>query len=131
MIISVAVGFYSVYHKVASGKGYQHKDRNANSDEQVIELHREDLDKFRAFLRSLLMHGAIGTALGGVATMVGEPQNLLIAKVVGWDFASFFLHMAPACRNRFVRFWRSLPITNEPNVPRPTRLRYGCRHWLR
>lgn len=95
VIISVAVGFYSVYHKVASGKGYHHADHNANSDEHVIELHREDLDKFRAFLRSLLMHGAIGTALGGVATMVGEPQNLLIAKVVGWDFVSFFLHMAP------------------------------------
>ncbi|CAN0596380.1 unnamed protein product, partial [Ectocarpus sp. 12 AP-2014] len=26
---------------------------------------------------------------------VGEPQNLLIAKVVGWDFAEFFLRMAP------------------------------------
>ncbi|OZB16919.1 MAG: hypothetical protein B7X58_04755 [Marinobacter sp. 34-60-7] len=95
VIISVAVGFYSVYHKVASGKGYQHKDHNANSDDNVIELHREDLENFRAFLRSLLMHGAIGTALGGVATMVGEPQNLLIAKMVGWDFASFFMHMAP------------------------------------
>ena len=95
VIISVAVGFYSVYHKVASGKGYQQKDHNANSDAEVVELHREDLENFRAFLRSLLMHGAIGTALGGVATMVGEPQNLLIAKVVGWDFVGFFLHMAP------------------------------------
>ena len=95
VIISVAVGFFSVYHKVASGKGYQHNDHNAGSDDHVIELHREDLENFRAFLRSLLMHGAIGTALGGVATMVGEPQNLLIAKVVGWDFAEFFLHMAP------------------------------------
>jgi len=95
VIISVAVGFFSVYHKVASGKGYQQKDHNAGSDEEVIELHREDLEDFRAFLRSLLMHGAIGTALGGVATMVGEPQNLLIAKVVGWDFVEFFLHMAP------------------------------------
>ena len=95
VIISVAVGFFSVYHKVASGKGYQQKDHNTNSDDEVIELHREDLENFRAFLRSLLMHGAIGTALGGVATMVGEPQNLLIAKVVGWDFAGFFLHMAP------------------------------------
>ncbi|MBD3639384.1 MAG: sodium/proton antiporter NhaB, partial [Marinobacter sp.] len=95
VIISVAVGFYSVYHKVASGKGYQHSDHNANSDEEVIELHREDLENFRAFLRSLLMHGAVGTALGGVTTMVGEPQNLLIAKVVGWDFVSFFLSMAP------------------------------------
>ncbi|WP_328190245.1 sodium/proton antiporter NhaB [Marinobacter sp. OP 3.4] len=95
VIISVAVGFYSVYHKVASGKGYQHSDHNANSDAEVIELHREDLEQFRGFLRSLLMHGAIGTALGGVATMVGEPQNLLIAKTVGWDFKSFFEHMAP------------------------------------
>jgi len=95
VIISVAVGFYSVYHKVASGKGYQQKDHNANSDAEVIELHRNDLEHFRGFLRSLLMHGAIGTALGGVATMVGEPQNLLIAKTVGWDFLTFFEHMAP------------------------------------
>ncbi|MBZ2169520.1 sodium/proton antiporter NhaB [Marinobacter sp. F4216] len=95
VIISVAVGFYSVYHKVASGKGYHHNDHNAQSDEHVIELHREDLENFRAFLRSLLMHGAIGTALGGVATMVGEPQNLLIAKVVGWNFADFFQAMLP------------------------------------
>lgn len=80
---------------MASGKGYQQKDHNANSDAEVIELHRNDLEHFRGFLRSLLMHGAIGTALGGVATMVGEPQNLLIAKTVGWDFVTFFEHMAP------------------------------------
>jgi len=95
VIITVAVGFYSVYHKVASGRGYQHSNHNARSDEHVIELHREDLVQFQAFLRSLLMHGAIGTALGGVATMVGEPQNLLIAKTVGWNFAEFFHRMAP------------------------------------
>ena len=34
--------------------------------------------QFRAFLRSLVMHAAVGTALGGVTTLVGEPQNLLI-----------------------------------------------------
>ncbi len=95
VIISVAVGFYSVYHKVASGKGYQQSDHNHGSDHEVIELHRKDLDTFRAFLRSLLMHGAVGTALGGVCTMVGEPQNLLIAKVAGWDFATFFHLMTP------------------------------------
>jgi NhaB family Na+:H+ antiporter len=27
--------------------------------------------------------------------MVGEPQNLLIAKTVGWTFAEFFHCMAP------------------------------------
>ncbi len=95
VIISVAVGFYSVYHKVASGKGYQHADHNHGNDNDVTDLHRNDLDTFRAFLRSLLMHGAVGTALGGVCTMVGEPQNLLVAKVAGWDFITFFQLMAP------------------------------------
>jgi NhaB family Na+:H+ antiporter len=41
------------------------------------------------------MHAAVGTALGGVMTQVGEPQNLLIAKHAGWAFGEFFLHMAP------------------------------------
>lgn len=41
------------------------------------------------------MHGAVGTALGGVCTLVGEPQNLLIAERAGWDFIEFFLRMAP------------------------------------
>ena len=40
----------------------------------------ETLEDFRSFIRSLVMHGAVGTALGGVTTMVGEPQNLLIAQ---------------------------------------------------
>lgn len=65
------------------------------SDQQVAQLHREDLDQFRAFLRSLLMHGAVGTALGGVCTLVGEPQNLLIGHELGWHFADFFLKVAP------------------------------------
>jgi Na+:H+ antiporter, NhaB family len=42
-----------------------------------------------------MMHAAVGTALGGVMTQVGEPQNLLIAKHAGWAFGEFFLHMAP------------------------------------
>ena len=41
------------------------------------------------------MHGAVGTALGGVCTLVGEPQNLLIAEKAGWDFIQFFVLMAP------------------------------------
>lgn len=95
VIISVAVGFYGVYHRVASGKGAQSGDHDAGADDDLAELHRHDLEQFRSFLRSLLMHAAVGTALGGVCTMVGEPQNLLIAKVVGWDFAQFFLRVAP------------------------------------
>ena len=41
------------------------------------------------------MHGAVGTALGGVCTLVGEPQNLLIATIAEWDFITFFMNMAP------------------------------------
>jgi NhaB family Na+:H+ antiporter len=41
------------------------------------------------------MHGVVGTALGGVCTLVGEPQNLLIGERMGWDFIEFFLRMAP------------------------------------
>ena len=94
VIITVAEGFYAIYHKVASGKGSD-TSHDASSDAEVQELHREDLEQFRAFLRNLMMHGAVGTALGGVTTLVGEPQNLLIAKEAGWEFIEFFIRMAP------------------------------------
>ena len=94
VLISVAVGFYSVYHKVASGKDFNTAHNHAQDDE-LKEQNRQDLEDFRAFLRSLLMHGAVGTALGGVCTLVGEPQNLLIAKIAGWEFGDFFTMMAP------------------------------------
>jgi len=93
VIITVAAGFFGVYHKVASGKKFDH-DHDPTTDDQVVELHREDLESFRAFLRSLMMHGAVGTALGGVTTLVGEPQNLLIAEIMGWEFVEFFVRMA-------------------------------------
>lgn len=95
VLISVGVGFYSVYHKVASGKPYAHADHDHATDEEIRAAHHDDLIQFRRFLRSLLMHGAVGTALGGVCTLVGEPQNLLIAQKAGWDFIEFFLLMAP------------------------------------
>ena len=94
VIISVAVGFYSVYHRVASGKQFRDEHEHGTDDE-LHDHHRDDLEQFRAFLRSLLMHGAVGTALGGVCTTVGEPQNLLIAAKVEWNFIEFFLRMAP------------------------------------
>jgi NhaB family Na+:H+ antiporter len=95
VVITVAAGFYGVYHKVASGKHFHHSDHDSSTDDEVVELHREDLARFRAFLRSLVMHAAVGTALGGVMTLVGEPQNLLIATVAGWEFMEFFYRMLP------------------------------------
>ncbi|MBC7959112.1 MAG: sodium/proton antiporter NhaB, partial [Vallitaleaceae bacterium] len=94
VIIAVAYGFYNIFHKFASSeKVYDNYD--INNDHIVDKKHHEDLDEFRGFLRNLMMHGAIGTALGGATTLVGEPQNLLIGTVMGWDFIDFFLNSAP------------------------------------
>ena len=75
VLIAVAVGFYYVF--------------------QEAKKSESDLDQFKAFLRNLLMHGAVGTALGGVSTIVGEPQNLLIGSIAGWNFLEFFIQMLP------------------------------------
>ncbi|MEM9171989.1 MAG: sodium/proton antiporter NhaB [Pseudomonadota bacterium] len=94
VIIAVAVGFFGVYHRsVSSDKPDYVYDRN--DDGSVVDERREDLEQFRSFLRSLMMHGAVGTALGGVTTLVGEPQNLLLAKIAGWEFVEFFMRVAP------------------------------------
>ncbi|MCA9481276.1 MAG: sodium/proton antiporter NhaB, partial [Nitrospira sp.] len=94
VIIAVAVGFFKVYHRVASGKGVR-DDHDHTMDQDVGTLHRADLEEFRGFLRNLLMHGAVGTALGGVCTLVGEPQNLLIGEKATWNFVEFFIRMSP------------------------------------
>ncbi|MEM8800152.1 MAG: sodium/proton antiporter NhaB [Pseudomonadota bacterium] len=94
VVIAVSLGFYSIYHKVASGKGYGDV-HNSGDDETVKADRRASLEAFRGFLRSLVMHAAVGTALGGVCTLVGEPQNIIIAERSGWDFIEFFLRMAP------------------------------------
>ncbi len=90
VLISVAVGFYGVYHKIHSSDSDY--DESGRLDRK--ELSGETLEQFRSFLRSLIMHGAVGTALGGVCTLVGEPQNLLIGEKMGWDFIEFYLRMS-------------------------------------
>ncbi|QGY41745.1 sodium/proton antiporter NhaB [Pseudodesulfovibrio cashew] len=94
VIIAVAYGFYNVYHRYASGKTLT-CDHDLCSDLSVKDAARQELMDFRAFLRNLMMHGAVGTALGGVCTLVGEPQNLLIGEEMGWHFVPFFLQVAP------------------------------------
>jgi len=94
VVITVGAGFYEVYHRVACGR--KHDDaHDVGGDDVVGEVHRTDLDSFRAFLRGLMMHAAVGTALGGVTTQVGEPQNLLIAEQADWSFVEFFVKVAP------------------------------------
>ena len=91
VLIGVFVGFYQVYHKVHSSD----KDFDDSGVADRKELGKDTLEQFRSFLRSLVMHGAVGTALGGVCTIVGEPQNLLIGEKLGWHFMEFFYAMAP------------------------------------
>ncbi len=91
VLISVAIGFYGVYHKIHSSDS----DLNDSGELDRKELSGDTLEQFKSFLRSLIMHGVVGTALGGVCTIVGEPQNLLIGEKMGWDFAQFFIIMAP------------------------------------
>lgn len=91
VLISVGLGFYNVYHKIHSSN--MDLDQDSKLDRE--QLSGETLEQFRSFLRSLVMHGVVGTALGGVCTIVGEPQNLLIGSKMGWEFVEFFMKMAP------------------------------------
>ncbi len=97
VMITVVAGFYGVYHRVASGNYAppEEQSHDHSHDDNVLEERRAELDAFRAFLRNLMMHGAIGTTIGGVCTLVGEPQNLLIGEKAGWQFVQFAIEMAP------------------------------------
>ena len=79
VLITVMVGFYHVF---------------ANSLKNN-EITTKEFEQVKSFLVDIMMHGAVGTALGGVCTIVGEPQNLLIADKAGWEFMEFFYRMAP------------------------------------
>ena len=94
VIIAVAYGFYEIYHRYVSGMDGS-AAHDLTSDLSLKETTQEELKQFRGFLRNLMMHGAVGTALGGVCTLVGEPQNLLIGGVMGWNFMTFFLKVLP------------------------------------
>lgn len=78
VIIAVCFNFFAIYHRVAG------------SSSNVVNA--EEMEEFKGFLRNIVMHGALGTALGGTMTMVGEPQNLLIATKMEWSFVEFFRH---------------------------------------
>ena len=92
VLITVFVALYGVYEKVHSNFNVTDFDDNKLNDSR--QMGGDALKEFRAFIRSLVMHGVVGTALGGVTTMVGEPQNLLIAEVMSWTFVEFAANMA-------------------------------------
>jgi NhaB family Na+:H+ antiporter len=81
VLIAVAVGFYRIFHLANSGMEFSATEHDYHDDNLLTDSGKDDLENFKAFLRDLIMHGVVGTALGGVCTIVGEPQNLLIANI--------------------------------------------------
>jgi NhaB family Na+:H+ antiporter len=79
VLITVGVGFHEAYQRAASHHPHD----------------RTELEEFRAFMRGMMMHAAVGTAIGGVCTLVGEPENIVIGSVAGWSFMEFFWKVAP------------------------------------
>jgi NhaB family Na+:H+ antiporter len=95
VLIAVGIGFYRIFHVANSGADFSMNDHNILDDSTLSTEGAEDLENFKSFLRDLIMHGVVGTALGGVCTIVGEPQNLLIANIAEWEFIEFAVKMAP------------------------------------
>jgi NhaB family Na+:H+ antiporter len=87
VLAATATGFYEVYNRAISRTGY-HDDSDPD-DAYIDTVQRKDLDDFRSMLRGVLMHGAVGTTLGGIFTLVGEPQNIMIGNEAGWSFMEF------------------------------------------
>ncbi|MDT3662063.1 MAG: sodium/proton antiporter NhaB [Anaerobiospirillum sp.] len=92
VIITICIGVYRYYHDMITGDA---ATARLSNDTYVKDEFKQDLETFRAFLRSILMHAAVGTAIGGVCTLVGEPQNIIVGGVAGWDFIEFALRVSP------------------------------------
>ena len=61
VLISVTLGFYKIFEKNFK-------------ENRISEL---EFDQGKAFLRDIIMHGAVGTALGGVCTIVGRTSKFI------------------------------------------------------
>lgn len=85
IVITVGEKLYSIYHEFSI---------KSNANINCIK-EKKKLEDFYVFLRSLMMQSIAGTAIGGVMTMIGEPQNFIIAKFLNWNFFQFFLKMTP------------------------------------
>ena len=76
--IAVCFNFYAIYHRVESHSGNE-----------------KEMEEFKGFLRNLIVHGTVGTIIGGTMTIVGEPNNMMIGSKMGWSFLGFIVHCAP------------------------------------
>lgn len=92
VIITICIGVYRFYHDMLAGDA---RTSRVSDDRFIKAEDLPDLEQFRAFLRSILMHASVGTAIGGVSTLVGEPQNIIVGNIAGWSFVEFALRVSP------------------------------------
>lgn len=92
VVITICIGVYRFYHDLLAGDA---RTSRLTDDRFIPEESMPDLEQFRAFLRSILMHASVGTAIGGVCTLVGEPQNIIVGNIAGWNFVEFALRVSP------------------------------------
>ncbi len=85
IMIATCTGLYKMYENylIRSDHGLSPSD---------VSSHKNDA---KSCIRDIIMHSAIGTALGGSLTIVGEPQNLMIGNSTNWQFSQFFNKMFP------------------------------------
>lgn len=76
--IAVCFNFYAIYYRVESHSGKT-----------------QEMEEFSGFLRNLIIHGTVGTIIGGTMTIVGEPNNMMIGTKAGWSFMGFITHCSP------------------------------------
>lgn len=104
VLITVVSQLYDIILNFRAGKSYGDTIGD-HTDDDLREALGIQIQDYRQFLRSIMIHGLIGTALGGVMTMVGEPQNVMLVKIINgiletanmplWDFQTFFIKMLP------------------------------------
>ena len=75
--IAVCFNFYAIYHRVEGNRGNE-----------------KEMEEFRGCLRNFIIHGTVGTIIGGTMTIVGEPNNMMIGTKMGWHFIEFITHCA-------------------------------------
>ena len=115
VIITVAGGFYAVYHRVASGKSDQEEVHDASTDGQIGDLHRSDLDAFGAQCRSssMICRSRITTIGGFGDAGGGEPDSSAEASGLGNRSTS------PA------RWWSVITAGNRPTGRRRRAQRFA------
>lgn len=99
IMVTISSGFLQTYLDVTSVELQKHKPQFVEDIKERLE-HHADVVQFKSFLVSIVIHAAVGTMLGGIWTKIGEPQNLLIANLMGWDFIQFLVRM----------IWVSAPV---------------------